>query len=272
MARAVSPLLVDDYGPTALARLVAGAPREAAVLTDEHRRSLSARLRAVPDPSHRRLDAWGVENAAGAERAFSWTPAAARRSLATAALVRAMASPGTPLVGAVSDVVDAQRARAATGQTRHGSLAQWLDTLGAPELGLVVAEATSWAVTTQEAALGITDPWSIPASDLYYDVAGARTTLRGRRDIEVTRGDERVVVRLRAGAPGPSAGAGLRVDLVVAALADFDGVAPARLIGLWPEAGVVLGVDGAMQDLRRGARDLVRAAVVTLRRRLVLAA
>ena len=80
------------------------------------------------------------------------------------------------------------------------------------------------------------------------------------------------MVRLRAGSPGPSAGAGLRVDLVVAALADFHGVAPARLVGLWPEAGVVLCVDGTMQDLRRGARDLVRAAVVTLRRRLVLAA
>ncbi len=272
MARAVSPLVVDHYDPASLARLVEGAPGAAAVLTEDHRRSLGARLRAVPDPTHRRLDAWGVENAAAAHREFSWTPAAARRTLATAALRRALAAPGTPLVVAVRDVVDAEVARSRTGQTRHGSLARWLETLGEPALGLVVAEATSWAATTLEAALGLEGAWTVPASDLYYDVAGARTTLRGRRDLEVARGDERVVVRLRAGSPGPSAGAGLRVDLVVAALADFDGVAPARLIGLWPDAGVVLGVDGTMEDLRRGARDVVRAAVVTLRRRLVLAA
>ena len=268
----MSALLVDQYGPDALARAVEAAPRDPAVLTDDHRRSLAARFRAVPDPAHRRLDAWSVEHAGAAPRDFTWTPGAARRSLAAAALRRALSSPGTALVHAVQRAVEDQVARARTGQTSSGSLAAWLESLEAPALGLVIAEAAGWAATTLEAARGLADPWVVAASDLYYDVAGARTTLRGRRDLEVTRGDERVIVRLRPGAPGPSAGAGLRVDLVVAALADHGGVAPARVVGLWPEAGVVLGVDATMPDLRAGARDLVRAAVVTRRRRLVLAA
>jgi hypothetical protein len=41
---------------------------------------------------------------------------------------------------------------------------------------------------------------------------------------------------------------------------------------VWPEAGVVLCVDGSMADLRAGARDLVRTAVVQRRGRMALAA
>ena len=53
---------------------------------------------------------------------------------------------------------------------------------------------------------------------------------------------------------------------------DHEGFAPARLIGLWPEAGVCLCVDGTMTDLRAGARDLVRTAVAQRRQRTPLAA
>ena len=73
--------------------------------------------------------------------------------------------------------------------------------------------------------------------------------------------------RARAARPGKSAGPGLRTDLVIDALADPDGIAPARYIGLWPDAGLCLGVDGTMEDLRAGARDLVRTAVVQRRAR-----
>jgi len=268
----MSTLSIETYSPGSLARCVAGAPAPAVTLTDDHRRSLAARFRAVPDPSHRRLDAWAVESAGRAPVAFAWTPATARRALATAALRRRALAPGLSLVEAASDALEDQVARARTGQTRAGSLAAWLEGIDEPVRALAVAEAVSWAAATLEAAGGLDDPWTLSTADAYYDVAGARTTLRGRRDLEVTRGNERVIVRLRAGSPGSSAGAGLRVDLVVAALADPGGVAPARVVGLWPEAGLVLGVDGTMADLRAGARDLVRAAVVSARRRLVLAA
>ena len=82
----------------------------------------------------------------------------------------------------------------------------------------------------------------------------------------------RVLVRVRMGAPGKSAGPGLRADLTIDALAEPDGVAAVRVIGLWPEAGVVLSVDGTMEDLRAGARDLVRTAVARQRHPLQLAA
>jgi hypothetical protein len=64
----------------------------------------------------------------------------------------------------------------------------------------------------------------------------------------------------------------LRADLTIEALADHDGLAPVRYIGLWPEAGVCLSVDGTMSDLRSGARDLVRTAVAQRRRGTLLAA
>ncbi|HVB70413.1 MAG TPA: hypothetical protein VND83_02785 [Acidimicrobiales bacterium] len=268
----MNELTVTHVDDEVLARLVDSAPPTSAVLTDDHRRSLTARFRAVPDPAHRRLDAWSVETAGRAPSDFRWTPAAARRTLATAALRRMLPTPGLTLVGSVTQALDAQVARAQTGQARAGSLAVWLDTLGSAARGLVVAEAVGWAGAVLEVARGLEAPWNVAASDAYYDVAGARTTLRGRRDLEVARGDGLVVVRLRAGSPGTTAGAGLRVDLAVLALADSRGVAPSRVIGWWPEAGVVLAVDGSMEGVRAGARDLVRAAVVTRRHRLHLAA
>jgi hypothetical protein len=268
----MSQLVVEHIDRGAIERLVDGAPRDPATVTDDHRRSLAARFRAVPDTAHRRLDAWTVESAGRAPLTFAWTPAAARRTLATAALRRVVASSGTSLRDAVRDALDDQVARARTGQTRHGSLGSWLDEVDAAVRALVVAEALGWAAATMEVVRYAPGPWTVPASDAYYDVAGSRTTLRGRRDLEFTRATGRVVVRLRAGSPGASAGAGLRCDLAVTALADPAGVAPTRLVGLWPEAGVALGVDGRMEDLRAGARDLVKAALVTRRRRLVLAA
>ncbi|MFI5035544.1 MAG: hypothetical protein ACHQFZ_05005 [Acidimicrobiales bacterium] len=268
----MSDLTVDLYDPGSLRRALDAAPEEPAVLTDDHRRALAARFRAVPDLAHRRLDAWTVETAGRDASAFTWTPAAARRTLATAALRRVTASRGLALTSAVRDALEERVARGRTGQRASGSLDAWLERVGEPVRGLVVAEAVGWAAATLEAAHGVTAPWTVPPSDCYYDVAAARTTLRGRRDLEFRVGERRVVVRLRAGSPRASAGAGLRADLVVCALADPAGVAPARLVGLWPEAGVVLGVDGSMEDLRAGARDLVRAAVAARRRRLVLAA
>ncbi len=127
------------------------------------------------------------------------------------------------------------------------------------------SEAANWATQLAEVAGTITRPWEVAPSDAYYDVARARTTLRGRRDLVVERDGARVVVRVRGGAPGKSAGPGLRSDLTIDALAQTTGECAARIIGVWPEAGVVLSVDGTMADLRAGARDLVRTAVARRR-------
>lgn len=251
--------------------LLADAPIEPVRLSDEHRASLSTRFRAVSVPGHRRLDAWGVERAGRSGSPFRWSPNSARRALGNAALRRVSAHPAS-IRDAVRDEVGDHMLRAASGYSRSGSLSHWLASAPHPVIGLVTAEAVNWATQLHEISQWIEVPWTVPSSDAYYDVASARTTLRARRDLIVRTDETRTIVRVRSGAPGKSAGPGLRADLTIEALADHDGIAPVRFIGLWPEAGVCLSVDGTMTDLRSGARDLVRTAVAQRRRRTSLAA
>jgi hypothetical protein len=251
--------------------LVEEAPTEPAHLSDAHRASLSTRFRAVGVPGHRRLDAWGVERAGRSGNAFRWSPSTARRVLGNASL-RRMANRPVSVRDAVRDELGDQMLRATSGYARSGSLSNWLASAPHPVIGLVTAEAVNWATQLQEISQWLETPWEIPTSDAYYDVASARTTLRARRDLIVRNEGTRTIVRVRSGAPGKSAGPGLRADLTIEALADHDGVAPVRYIGLWPEAGVCLSVDGTMSDLRAGARDLVRTAVAQRRRGVLLAA
>lgn len=251
--------------------LVREAPAQATQLTDEHRASLSSRFRAVSVPGHRRLDSWGVERAGRNGNAFRWSPNTARRVLGNASL-RRMATQPVSVRDAVRDELGDQMLRATSGYSRSGSLSNWLASAPHPVIGLVTAEAVNWATQLQEISQWIETPWEVPTSDAYYDVASARTTLRARRDLVVRNEESRTIVRVRGGSPGKSAGPGLRADLTIEALADHDGVAPVRYIGVWPEAGVCLCVDGTMTDLRSGARDLVRTAVAQRRRGVLLAA
>ncbi len=253
-------------------RLIDESPDEPAVLTDDHRRSLSARFRAIASAEHRRLDAWMVERAGRADGVFRWSPATARRVLGNAALRRNALEPHLSRFDAVTVELTDQLLRYSAGYARPGSLAWYLASCRGAELGLVSSEAANWSTQLAEVAEGLRDPWHVATSDAYYDVARARTTLRGRRDLIVPHGSHRVLVRVRMGAPGKSAGPGLRADLTIDALAEPSGLAAARVIGLWPEAGVVLSVDGTMEDLRAGARDLVRTAVARQRHALHLAA
>lgn len=255
-----------------LNRLIEEAPGEPARLSDDHRRSLAARFRAVPGTEHRRLDAWMVERAGRASEPFRWSSATARRAVGNAALRRTHLNPALTRLEAVEAEITDQLVRYAGGYARAGSLAWFLATCSPGALGLVRAEAANWATQLAEAAQSLSHPWSLADTDAYYDVARARTTLRGRRDLIVTGERRRVLIRVRAGAPGKCAGPGLRADLTIDALAHPEGECSARIIGLWPEAGVVLSVDGAMGDLRAGARDLVRTAVAMTRRSLPRAA
>ncbi len=252
--------------------LLAEGPESSAIVTDDHRQSLTARFRAVASLEHRRLDAWTVEQGGRPAGAFRWSPASARRALGNGALRRVMAQPTASITEAVRDEVPDQMLRCTSGRARPGSLAYWLASSPQPVVGLVIAEAANWAIQLGEIADGVEAPWHVAPSDAYYDVAAARTTLRARRDLVVSRGDGRMIVRVRSGSPGRSAGPGLRADLTVETLADARGVAPLRFIGLWPEAGVCLAVDGTMADLRAGARDLVRTAVARRRHASPIAA
>jgi hypothetical protein len=255
-----------------LTTLLEDAPSESATLFDDHRKSLSARFRAVTSTTHRRLDAWMVEQGGRPAGGFRWSPATARRTLGNAALRRMERAPSPSIFYAVDEEITDQLLRCASGYAKRGSLADWLAGLDASERALVTSEATNWASTLYEVYTGIELPVYVSPSDAFYDVAKARTTLRGRRDLVVQRNDQRIILRFRSGSPGKSAGPGLRSDLVIDTLAHHDGLAPARLIGVWPEAGVCLAVDGTLDDLRAGARDLVRTAVVQRRFELEKAA
>ena len=241
-------------------------------ITDQQRDALAARFRSIPTDHHRRLDAWMVEKAGDQSSDFAWSPITARRVLGNAALRYVERTPNLSYSEAVYEALADQLDRAARGHSRSGSLGQWIANLDQPIVGIVVAEATTWA-TQMHQIMGRLGPEIAMASvDAYYDVAGARTTLRGRRDALIHSENGRIVVRFRSCLPGRTAGSGLRADLAVDALADHQGRVAQRIIGIWPEAGVALALDGTMETLRAGARDLVRSAIVEHRQYTRIAA
>ena len=252
--------------------LILDGPDASVTLGEEHRESLTTRFKSFVHSQHRRIDAWTVEQSGRVSRGFLWTPVTARRIVGNAALRRVLHQTAPSLIDAVHDEVTDHLLRAAAGYARPGSLSHWLSGQGPAVLGLVTADSLNWATDIVEATQRLEEVWHVAANDVYYDVAGARTTLRARRDLVVERGPDRVILRFRGGSPGKSAGPGLRADLIIETLAHPDGVAPLRIIGLWPEAGVCLAVDGTIGDLRAGARDLVRTAAAQERYRVDLAA
>jgi len=245
-------------------------PSAGATISDEQRASLAARMRSVAHDARTFIDAWAVESAGRAPTPFAWRPANARRVIGAAAL-RRRAHRGAAVTDAVREEVDELLVRCAAGYARPGSLAHWLGSQRSAVVALVSAEAITWATTALEALEPTRLEFAVTTSDAFYDVAGARTTLKGRRDAVLVEGAERVVVRLRGGQPGRSAGPGLRADLVIDALASPVGLAARRIVGVWPDAGVALSVDGTPDDVAAGARDLVRAAVVRRRHAAQLA-
>lgn len=258
----MSTLAVRRLTPTSLADVIDDGPDVGATITDAHRHALAARFRAVAIDRHRRLDAWSVERAGRGSPPFRWSPATARRLIGNAALGRVADGVRTPRLGVELEIADL-RARAETGRTRPGSLGSWLADRHPAELAVVHAAAADWATTLAEIGAGLGTSWRVARADAYYDVERARTTLRARRDLIVAT--DAAVVRVRGGHPSSSAGAGLRADLVAATFARADGRAPRRYVGVWPDAGLVVAVDGSMENLRAGARDLVRTAVVQRR-------
>ena len=253
-------LTVRAVAPDALARVIGDAPHDTFTVTDANRRSLSERLGAVATDRHRRIDAWLVERGGRPATPFSWSPTAARRILGNGALRRLARSRAVTLRDAARDEIDDLLSRAATGHQRAGSLGAWLASRHPAELALVQAGAVDWAGSLADVAASLAADWAVASADAYYDVERARTTLRARRDLIIGRGD--AVVRVRGGVPRSSAGPGLRADLAAATFADPEGRAPRRYVGVWPDAGVILAVDGTDANVRAGARDLVRAAIV----------
>jgi hypothetical protein len=261
-----------DLTTQSLNELIDVANIEAVALTSEQRDTLASRFRAVPTSQHRRIDAWMVERSGETSNDFVWSPITARRVLGNAALRYVERNAQLSYAEAVYEALADQLDRAARGHARGGSLGLWLANLESPIVGIVVAEATTWATQVHQLMGRLGPEIAMATVDAYYDIAGARTSLRGRRDAIIATPEGRIVVRFRSGLPGRTAGAGLRADLVVDALSQANGQSAKRIIGIWPEAGVALSLDGTMETLRAGARDLVRSAVVEHRSRQSIAA
>lgn len=240
------------------------------VITDVHRATLASRFRAISTAQRLRVDAWMVERRGASGGSFAWSPLTARRSIGNAALRRCAA--GGDITGAIHDIINDHLHRVARGYARPGSLSHWLANVPAAVQALVASDALTWATVSLETLDSFGASYAVATSDAYYDVAGARVSLRGRRDATMATPGGRLVVRLRTGAPSATALAGLRADLAVDALANLGGVAAQRLIGVWPEAGIALAVDGTEEAVRSGARDLMRAAITQHRASLAVAA
>jgi len=254
-----------------LTALINSVAHSGEVLDTQQRQNFGNRLRSVPTTTSRRIDAWLVEQAGQSSQPFRWRPSTAQRLVGTAAAHRVQREPRRA-IDAVRDIVDEYMLRAVSGQARFGSLGHWLSGLTPAALGLVVAEATNWCHFLLESQAIVGHDAALCPADTYYNVNAAQTTLRGRRDMVLTTEARRVVLRIRQGSPGKSAGAGLRTDLLIDALGHPEGASAARFIGVWPDAGLVLSVDGTLENLRSGARAVVRAAVAQRRQLITIAA
>ncbi len=246
--------------PDVLAALLCAAPGDAPDVTTRLRDPLFARLAASLGPSApERLDAYSLDHE-GARRfssPFAWSARASRRAIGTAAARHAAATATSPL-DAAREEVERLCDRALRGLARRGALSTWL--AGAPRevRATCAVEAASWATRLLHLVepLGA-HPLAVGVPDAYVSVPATRISLVGRRDVAGT-GPRPGLLRVRDGAPPGSAADGLCVDGLVAALAT--GSAPARAIGAWPDAGIVLIVELDGEALCHAARCLVGAA------------
>ena len=250
-------LRVERVRPGILNELTAELPEGASLPQGAAPRLLERLDRLVGGPAT--IDAWTVERGGRVDAPFHWTARRARRTLGRRALERVRGERAASLVEAVDDEIDDLRARAATGQVHPRSLAAWIGSLDAITTALVATAAVSWCVEVDDLVGALETPWRA-AADLSVRSRPGGLTLRAHRDVVVATPGRAALLRVRSGHPGPSAGAGLRTELAIAALARRDGRAPSRVIGLWPEAGLAISVDGDERALRAGARDLVAVA------------
>jgi len=225
---------------------------------------LVARLAtAVGASGTRRVDAFVAEHgAARFATPFRWTARAARRPLGTGALRRLGAGTSRDVLGAAREELDALCDRAERGLARRGALGTWLAAAPIEVRALCAIEAATWAsglchlvdfeAHADRVAVGVPDAW--------FDVPGARATLHGRRDATCAGIDAPTggVLRLRDGAPGTRAIDGLLVDGLIAAIAGR--TVPSRILGAWPDAGMLVCVELDADAVRRAARTVVACA------------
>ncbi len=199
---------------------------------------------------------------------FRWQPAFVRRSLGLAVLAHCLDGPSSTPAQAAAMVADAAvEAWRLSGDRRFG-WEPWMAGLGTGARATVLADAITWSTGALTAVDWTRLPHPVrvaPPDDVWSCGRGRRVVIRGRSEAgTVTRDGHPVIVLVCAGAPTR----GLRLDLGLPALAAVlrapHRPPPARVVGVWPDAGLAASVevDGALLEATtRGILTAVDALV-----------
>ena len=204
---------------------------------------------------------------------FTWKPVFARRSLGLAA-VRACAEgryrgPSGAVGPLAEHAVDEWRR---TGwRTFHWE--PWFAGLGTGARAVVLAEATTWATHLWESAdwVALGARARIGGPDDLWTCPGPRTVrLKGRCEARVepvSGGTGTALVSVACGSPSSGWAEELAYLALVAALRAPDQPVPARVAGLWPEAGVRRTVEVDETVLAAAADRVVDTVSLVVRSR-----
>lgn len=196
------------------------------------------------------------------EEAFVWKPAFVRRSLGLAVVEACIEGRFPTPMEAIDPVSDAAVAEWARTGWRTFHWEPWFARLPAGARASVLAEALGWATALWSAVEwnrlprrpqvgGPADQWICPAGRVV--ILKARSELRVRL-AEVlpgsagamTVGGSTALVSVSSGCPGATWAEELAYLALVAALRSPTRPVPARVLGLWPDAGIHAVVD--MED------------------------
>ncbi len=192
---------------------------------------------------------------------FAWSARTARRPLGLAALRALVAGEG----GTPADAVRFRVAAAARlvrdgvpGASATGSLDRWLASLSPAGRAAVGAEAVSWTTRLWcgvdwhaldgPVVIGRDHWWDSPHSSLL--------ALRSRAEVRTATAHLAVL----SGPRRDSVRAELALVMLVESLRSRDGVAPGRVVGWWPESGLLVRVEPEPAVLGLGAAAVARVA------------
>ncbi|MGO9030046.1 MAG: hypothetical protein ACLQOZ_15640 [Acidimicrobiales bacterium] len=207
---------------------------------------------------------------------FAWKPAFVRRSLGLAAVEACLAHRFRAPAEAVGPVAAQAVAEWERSGWRTFHWEPWLATLGGGARSAVLAEATTWASTlwTSLDWGQFRDPPRLGGPDDQWVCAASRTVrLKGRSEVRAflpaRPGRSRAgplataMVSMAGGTPRPGCEVGLGYLALVAALRSPSRPAPARVIGIWPDAGQHRVVD-VTDRLLMDAGELVLTGVAAV--------
>jgi hypothetical protein len=220
------------------------------------------------------------------EQPFVWKPAFARRSLGLAVVDACVDGRfPTPMeaIGPVSDAAVAEWER--TGwRTFHWE--PWFAPLTPGARAVVLAEALGWATAVWSAIEwnrlprglrvgGPADQWMCPAGRVVILKARSELRVPLRGDPSASQvgaaGPPMALVSVSGGCPGDTWSEELAYLALVAGLRSPTGPVPARVVGLWPDAGIHAAVDMDDAVLTAAAKRVIATvdAVVNTRRSTV---